>query len=882
MQNNNSNTYDKIKDFIYGKLQDVEGVLLKNTIESEIKNTRALISQLGLEIFSKILSTELISSLNEEDWDRMQRELETHFDVQMENGVLIQGEEQRNRDTTWWTGKDKLKSGLYYWSRYKDYIKKSLPPEVVKTIDTDTDIVMDNIEDPCIGRFSRYGMVVGHVQSGKTANYSALVCKAADAGYKFIVVIAGGMNNLRNQTQVRLNESFVGMDKGVPVGVGRLGNIKKDLLPISLTTAEQDFNKQDANKNAQGLNFDNISSPILIVIKKNSSTLSNVIAWLEAQYKNQIANHAMLLIDDESDYASINTKDQEDPTKINEKIRKLLSLFYKSVYVAYTATPYANIFIDHEAENDDVGRDLFPKDFIYALDAPTNYFGARKIFLDTNQQHIVEINDFSDHIPEKHKKDYSLPSIPESLYDAIRVFTINLGIRYLRKHDRKHNSMLIHATRFTMVHQKLSIHVENYLTSIKKEINAYGKLPDALRHSQTIRDIKGSFDLRLSHSEFDWQTVLIAMCETINTIVIREVHQDTSVPLEYRNDRATNAIVIGGTSLSRGYTLEGLSVSYFLRNTVFYDTLMQMGRWFGYREGYEDLCKIYMSRSMINNFALIIEATEDLMDNFKRMSEAKMTPNDFGLSVQYHPDSGLQVTARNKQKSSKDVYFEMKLDGHLKETSWLNNDETTIRSNVQAIRNILDKLLKEYSPEQVGKSYLWRDTSKEFVGQFLEEFKVYYSDPFGLRSRMPIDFVKKYVREVDTLWDVALYNGNSQKSFEIGNIQVNIETRKGTNKGEYYEIKNRQVSSGSAESITFTKPERDVLGSIRKSIREKMKKPLLMLHILDLETDTGKDIELAAFGISFPGGIRSSNKTVKLKINTVYVQQLLNEEEYDD
>nr|MDA8229576.1 hypothetical protein [Desulfitobacterium hafniense] len=343
-----------------------------------------------------------------------------------------------------------------------------------------------------------------------------------------------------------------------------------------------------------------------------------------------------------------------------------------------------------------------------------------------------------------------------------------------------------------------------------------------------------------------------------------------------------NAIVIGGTSLSRGYTLEGLSVSYFLRNTVFYDTLMQMGRWFGYREGYEDLCKIYMSRSMINNFALIIEATEDLMDNFKRMSEAKMTPNDFGLSVQYHPDSGLQVTARNKQKSSKDVYFEMKLDGHLKETSWLNNDETTIRSNVQAIRNILDKLLKEYSPEQVGKSYLWRDTSKEFVGQFLEEFKVYYSDPFGLRSRMPIDFVKKYVREVDTLWDVALYNGNSQKSFEIGNIQVNIETRKGTNKGEYYEIKNRQVSSGSAESITFTKPERDVLGSIRKSIREKMKKPLLMLHILDLETDTGKDIELAAFGISFPGGIRSSNKTVKLKINTVYVQQLLNEEEYDD
>ena len=125
----------------------------------------------------------------------------------------------------------------------------------------------------------------------------------------------------------------------------------------------------------------------------------------------------------------------------------------------------------------------------------------------------------------------------------------------------------------------------------------------------------------------------------------------------------TNAIVIGGTSLSRGYTLEGLSVSYFLRNTVFYDTLMQMGRWFGYRQGYEDLCKIFLPESSIDSFAQIIEATEDLIDDLKRMAKAKMTPYDFGLAVKHHPDSGLQVTARNKQKNAKDIYFDMKLDG---------------------------------------------------------------------------------------------------------------------------------------------------------------------------------------------------------------------------
>lgn len=839
-----------------------------------------MISKLGLETFAQILSTEAIAPLGEEDWARMKRELETHFDVQMENGVLIQGEEQQLRDNTWWTGKEKQKNTMYYWSRYKDYLKKSLPPEVIKAIDTDTDIVMDNIEDPLIDCFSRYGMVVGHVQSGKTANYSALVCKAADAGYKFIVIIAGGINNLRNQTQVRLNDSFVGLDKGIPVGVGKLGNFKKELLPISLTTAEQDFNKQDANKNAQGLNFDNISSPILLVIKKHTNTLDNVLEWLEKQYKYGIASHAMLLIDDESDYASINTKNQEDPTTINKKIRKLLSLFQKSVYVAYTATPYANIFIDHNAENENIGRDLFPKDFIYALDAPSNYFGARKIFLDTNKIHLVEVDDYLDFIPEKHKKDFLLPSIPESLYEAIRVFVINVGVRYLRKHENKHNSMLIHATRFTMVHQKLSMHVESYLSEIKKDIEIFGRLKDALKHSIHINNIKESYELRFPNLEYDWEALLSGICNVIDTIVIREVHQSTSIPLEYRKDRPTNAIVIGGTSLSRGYTLEGLTVSYFLRNTIFYDTLMQMGRWFGYRDGYEDLCRIYMSETMIDNFSLIIEATEDLIDTFKRMSEAKMTPNDFGLAVQFHPDSGLQVTARNKQKSSKDIYFEMKLDGHAKETSWLHNNETIKKINLQAIKDTLKSLsFNNNLYTKVGNSHLWKDVDKRVVIEFLEKFQVYFSDPFGIKSRMPIDFVRKYVNDIDTNWDIALYSGQCKEPYEIENIKIKKEERQIFNKGKYYEVLNRQVSSGSAEAIALPDSERKLLGSNRKRIREMMKKPLLMLHILDTEEDN----ELAAFGISFPGGISSTNKTVKLKINSVYIQELLNdEEEYDD
>lgn len=881
------NSYQDIKNFIYKKLQDVDGILAPNQIDSEIQNTKKLITNVGLETFAMILSVPLVSSLNENDWDRMKRELETHFNVQMEKGILVQGEEQQKRDNTWWTGKQKQKNDNYYWNRYRYYMKKFMPNDVIKTISEDTDVIMDNIEDPSVENFSRYGMVVGHVQSGKTANYSGLVCKAADAGYKFIVIIAGGINNLRDQTQERLNETFVGKDEIGPVGVGKLGNMKQELLPISLTTKKQDFNKRDANKNAQGLNFDNIKSPIILVIKKNTSTLTNVINWLEAQYKDKISKHAMLLIDDESDYASINTNKEEDPTSINRKIRKLLNLFKKSAYVAYTATPYANILINHQADNEDLGQDIFPQDFIYALDAPTNYFGAEKIFLNSNNKYLIEIDDYADYIPSNHKKDFELLSIPESLYEAIRLFILNIGIRNLRGQENKHNSMLIHATRFTRIHQKLGVHVEEYLSRLKEDILAFGKIKKSEEQSVIIKNLKETYELRHSNIEFQWDELINNICDIINTVIIREVHQDTKIPLEYRKDIVTNAIVIGGTSLSRGYTLEGLSVSYFLRNTIFYDTLMQMGRWFGYRTDYEDICRIYMTSNMIDNFALIIEATKDLIDTLKRMSEAKMTPKDFGLSVKHHPDSGLQVTARNKQKNSKDIFFEMKLDGHLKETSWLHSEPGVIKDNLQVIRDTVNFLENNIKAEKIGEKnpdYLWRNVHKSMVLDFLNKFKVFIKDPyFGIKTRMPIEFIKQYVNEVDSFWDVALYSGKSEKLyFEEGNVKVNGQKRKVKVKEDYFEIQNRQVSSGNAEAIALTNDE-IIYKSDRKAIREKLKNPLLMLHILEVkDIESDREIELAAFGVSFPGGIKSNNKNIKLKINTVYIQQLLSEEESDD
>lgn len=898
-----NNSYQILKEFMRTKLNMMEKPLPAGKIAEEIQTQKVTLATVGPEMFARILSVEALNYLTDEEWQRMCKELEMHYDVKMEMGTIVSGVEQQKRDTTWWTRKNKIESETYYWDRYKEHISSNLPYEVVKTIDDDTDVVMNNLANPNEEIFSRYGMVVGHVQSGKTANYAGLVCKAADAGYKFIVVIAGGMNNLRNQTQERINEAFIGNDGAKKVGVGMLGDMQKDKRPISLTTSEKDFNKADAERNSHGLSFDNITSPLILVIKKNTSTLKNVITWLKSHYQDDVADHAMLLIDDESDYASINTNQEEDPTIINERIRTLLSLFRKSAYVAYTATPYANIFIDHTADNIDVGKDLFPEDFIYALEAPTNYFGAEKIFLDSEKRYLVPVLDHQDIIPNKHKKELRLDYLPESLEDAIRLFVLNIAIRHLRGQEKQHNSMLVHVTRYTAVHRDIAKNISEYFEKIKKIVLIKGSLSEPELRDDVLQNLKISYEDHHTNVEFDWEEVIKKIVDTIELIVIREVHTDTKIPLEYHNDYPTNAIVIGGTSLSRGYTLEGLSVSYFLRTTVFYDTLMQMGRWFGYRTDYEDLCRIYMTDRMFENFKTIIDATLELVSSLDEMSKLGMTPKDFGLAVKHHPDSGLQVTARNKLKNSGEVFFEMKLDGHLKETSWLPKVKLTNEQNFESMERLIKKL-GTVSPTQ-SNNYLWTEIDKSLISQFLDEYQTYSlgTDEFGMRTRMPIKFVKEYVDKIDTFWDIALYGGTVDEEYKVGEIVVNYELRQVDSLKDYYEIRNRQVSSGSAEEIALTNKQKDRLNELirlnkkqknkefsrRRTIRSMLERPLLMLHPIRANIWENKDdkeciesSKFAAFGISFPGGIESGNKNVRLKVNTVYIENEINGEDNDD
>ena len=885
--------YELIKEHLFSMLRKKPQPLHKEIVLEEIESTKLRINKFGMKSYLEIISSYSVSdeeSINI-DWDFLYEEVEKTFFIKVERGQIIC--DRNNIDLTWWSSKQKIKAGGYYWNRYKSFLQEDLPSEVITNLDDDTDAIMNQLGDPSSDSFRVQGMVVGNVQSGKTANYSALIAKAADAGYKFIVVIAGTINNLRNQTQNRLFESFIGELNGQVIGAGKYA-AEKSKMPISLTNEKRDFNKLDADKIKHTLNFDNIVTPILIVIKKETSVLKNVVNWLSTQYQNnKIDNHAMLLIDDESDYASINTKSKEDPTIINKSIRTLLSLFVKNNYVAFTATPYANIFIDHNAATEKLGNDLFPKDFIYLLEAPSNYMGAKHYFVDNREDHIVNIDDYESIIPEKHKKDLDFIEIPESLKDAICQFLINVAIRHLKGNVNKHNSMLVHVSRFTDVHKLVRLRINEYLSFLEKEINAFGKLQRPWNNSIEISRLVSI--MQSVKGTFEEQDILNKLIELESKFSVKDIHSQTKTPLEYLKDAPQNVIVVGGLSLARGYTLEGLSVSYFIRTTILYDTLMQMGRWFGYRTGYEDLCKIYLPTSVDDRFVEIFHSTEELFSDFRELARSKRTPEEFGLAVKQNPSSALQITARNKLKDGTTFNYEMNFNGKLKETVRFNKDQ--LNDNFNTGKKFVENLLIENSlPKKFEESaFLWTEVSKSKIQQLLYDYKLNTpGDDLGIISRMPMRFILEYLKLSESNWDVAIIQGEGN-SLEFTGGKANIKFNRvirnlvEDKKTKMWSYPKNQLSNLKDEAIPLLVNNlisKNKLGKDRNAIRklraDNYMNSLLILYFIESKNG-GNDI--FGFSLSFSGSILKNENIVRMTINTVYYQNMLDaelEEEEDE
>jgi hypothetical protein len=706
-----------------------------------------------------------------------------------------------------------------YWHRYQVLLERKLAVTAVDALDKSTDEILALLEDPTRqGAWDRRGLVVGHVQSGKTGNYSGLVCKAADAGYKIIIILAGLHNNLRSQTQVRLEESFLGYEtSGVNentklIGVGEIDS-DPEIRPNCATNRSNngDFNTKVAKHYA----ISPEQRPWLFVVKKNKTVLERLLKWIlhhvtdatdASTGRRFVSNLPLLLIDDEADHASVDTGEQlfgedgipdseHEPKAINSRIRKILNCFAKSAYVGYTATPFANIFIHRRNATPDEGSDLFPQSFIVNLSAPSNYVGPARLFglrspegrsgglpLSRNVADHTNEEGVNGWMPSKHRKDHvplyrGRNELPPSLREAVAAFVLASSVREIRGQSREHSSMLIHVTRFTLVQQEVYRQVEERIKRMRQQINRgvnYVNAVDELKQLWERDFVPTSAEMARIAPEPDglptipdWQHIEAVLPEILADIEVRMINGTAKDALDYAEQRSKGlkVIAIGGDKLARGLTLEGLSVSYFVRTSKMYDTLMQMGRWFGYRPRYIDLCRLYTSPDLIEWFGHIADASEELRDEFDVMAQSGATPREYGLKVQSHPI--LLVTSPLKMRSAKNL--QLSFSGDSLETVSLYKDLRILRKNLEATDRLINSMgvptqsdprrIRGDTAQDWKGTYLWTGVAAELIVDFFSQY-VTHPKARKVNSALLTEFVRKMAAEGElTSWTVALLGG---------------------------------------------------------------------------------------------------------------------------
>lgn len=760
------------------------------------------------------------------DRDRLIGELEELFTI-WSNDLSVLGNDDNHMP---WLAAQRAEIKWLFWSRYSTYLvqKVKLGPTALSNIEKVTDEVLGRLEDPSReGAWDRRGLVMGDVQSGKTATYTGLICKAADAGYKVIIVLAGLHNNLRSQTQIRLDEGFLGY-KAVPpgpdganfepTGVSEFGT-----GPRADSVTNRYENGDFSKKVADHFGIHPGGNPLLFVIKKNVTVLKNLLGWINhsANYKDPETGRKIhrdtpiLVIDDEADQASVDTKtmaigenglpdDEHNPTKTNELIRRLLFAFEKSAYVGFTATPFANIFIHDQGNTKTLGDDLFPRSFIVNLPAPSNYTGAARIFGINEDEDIGltevkpvpiirPIDDYAASEKKNETEGWMPPKlvdktlhvplykgerkVPPSLRTAIMSFILTTAIRRIREAGPLFNSMLIHVVRFTNVQGLVKDQVEAEVKSILNRLqNGDGaRIPtiqdefeDLWSNDYIVTTEAAGADYKLPV----WEEVLRELHLTIQTIQVRAINGSALDALDYEAHKnvGLNIIAIGGDKLSRGLTLEGLTVSYFLRSSRMYDTLMQMGRWFGYREKYLDVCRLYTSSELSDWFKHIAAATEELRLEFENMANIGATPKQYGLKVRSH--SALLITSAVKMKSG--TKMRLSYAGDISETIFFDTNTVSVDKNLRAVNELIAKL-PAYSKGSIKGGYLWKDLDYPDVLDFLSSYES-HEDARRANTKLLSQYIRKQIEQGELVkWSILLASSSLNEATNLSQFLSGME-----------------------------------------------------------------------------------------------------------
>ncbi len=811
-----------------------------------------------------------------------------------------------------WLSGRKGEVELRFWKDYYGHLlKMGFDKDAVEAIDETSDKVLDFCGDPLEkGLGLRKGLVVGNVQSGKTADYVGVISKAADCGYKVIIVLAGMLNSLRSQTQGRIDAGFVGVskievpgekhgsknlvDKAVGVGEGGLAHTRPYPV-LSLTTLQSDFTGRTAQA-ITAMHGVEDNTVYVAVAKKNISTLNALIKW----FSPAMCMRPMLLIDDEADNASINYRDDESPTTINKLIRDLLRKFPRSAYVGYTATPFANIFVDPDIVTEDHGEDLFPRDFVTVLDAPDHYVGPSRIFGENVAQEddiLREIKDASSFCECIRWKE-PIVELPSSCIDALYLYVLATAIRIARGDAVCHSSALFNMGIRIGVHQEIAAIVRSEIGDIKNAVSIYGALP--YDRNAVMTKLHGLYEREYSRSGADWEAVQKCLYDAVMPVEVVEVHMEGDVKeLDYSRDNYPNGrklIAIGGFSLSRGLTLEGLCSSYVIRNSRMYDTLMQMGRWFGYRRGYGDLCRIHLTGEAIGWYRHITLALNELWDEFREMEKERLIPAQFGLRVRAHP-LNLIVTAKNKMRSAIEQTVQVDLAGRHVEPNHFNVRD--LEHNRRALESLVADIGDPNADAAPCTGYYWTNVSLRRVQAFLRDSR--RLDVNMDTATTPIvNYLSKLGAEGMDTCDVYLVSEVKEKpdhivsglpltkeSFEIevdkdgilaiGGARQHI-TSKFQERAGLADVLAMDSTKLEMEAYLEDKTSKSIPGRFYRRYR---KRPLLVLHIVKgvLSEDSAVPADdcsaIAVWRMVFPGDATQyrADRLVSYVLNPVAVRQ---------
>lgn len=650
------------------------------------------------------------------------------------------------RMSGWYTGPE---AGDEFWPRLRTKLESGAMWDVVDELDRASTKVVANLADPHIRNLSKRGLVIGYVQSGKTANYTAVMAKAADAGYRLFIVLAGMHNNLRRQTQVRLSRDLVDHDWA------------------ALTTNDADFGNV-----INGAAMLNRGVHVIAVVKKNQARLRSLRDWLRDIPRNIRERVPVLILDDEADQATPNSAAAADQqTRINQLIREIWAEVPTGTYLGYTATPFANIFMDPHDE-----EELYPSDFIIDLPRPKDYFGAERVFgreplddADNPEPGLDMVRDVPDDEAAgvrppsgRDRRAEFDPELPQSLIDAVVWFVVATAIRKSRGQVYDHSSMLVHTTHFVSPHFAMK----------KRLISLLDHLRDAYAH-RDFEIFHNSFESEAERASAvatlplpSWNEVAMQLEGVLNDVRVVVDNGYSLDRLDYgRVDEETGApipetvIAVGGGTLSRGLTLEGLIVSYFTRTSNTYDTLLQMGRWFGYRPGYEDLPRIWMQNSLADDFRFLALVEEEIRQDMQHMERMGKTPRELGVRVRAHPGR-LAIVAKNKMRHADVV--RVSYSGQRLQTFILHEtDAGIIKSNQEAARELIRDCLARGPAQCSDKSARWlfKDIGTETVVALLTSYR-FHDNQVNMRPDHMIGWLERSA--AGSLWNVAVVGSDHQ------------------------------------------------------------------------------------------------------------------------